>query len=473
MFKHKSAAARLRHDIKGIGKKVPVLGKGKRRYTYFDNAASTPPLVPVLKEMEDYLDWYSGVHRGTGYKSLLSSQLYDDCHEVIGEFVGADLSKDTIIFVKNTTEAINKLSYRLQLHPQDIVLITGMEHHSNELPWRARTQVQYIPIDANGNPDVNGIERLFKRYHPRIKLLAVCGASNVTGHINDVHRLAQIAHSYNCKILVDGAQLIPHQRFNMKAHSQSDHIDFLAFSGHKIYAPFGSGVLIGPRETFIKDSPEYQGGGTVKLVMDSQIYWADLPDKEEAGSPNVLGAFALAQTLKYLEKLGREELAQSELELTDYTLQRLKSLKEIRVYGTEPRVGVISFNLADLPHALVGAILCYEAGIGLRTGCFCAQNYVRHLLGIKADLRQLDLYKQNRFDQIPGMVRISLAPYNTREEVDHLIKWLINILENKFQFRKRYKFSPAHGGFIPSDLANQKGHLGQLKYKIGAKHLTF
>ncbi len=468
MFKPKSAAAKLRRDVKGIGQKVPVLGKGKRTYTYFDNAASTPPLVPVLQEMEDYLDWYSGVHRGTGYKSLLSSQLYDDCHEIIGKFVEADLAKDVVILVKNTTEAINKLSYRLQLCPQDIVLITGMEHHSNELPWRARAQVRHIPADTQGRLDLNNLESLFKRYHPRIKLLAVCGASNVTGHINDVHQLAQIAHSYNCQMLVDGAQLIPHQRFNMQANSNADHIDFLAFSGHKIYSPFGAGVLIGPRETFMKGSPEYQGGGTVKLVMGNQIMWADLPDKEEAGSPNVVGAFALARTLKYLDNLGMDELAQYESALTDYALQRLKSLKEVKVYGQQPRVGVISFNLADLPHALVGAILCFEAGIGLRTGCFCAQNYVRHLLDIKADPKQGDLYEQNRFDQIPGMVRISLAPYNTREEVDHLIKWLTYILENRSQFKKRYKFSPPHGGFIPSDLLNQPGLWGD--YRLGAPH---
>ena len=468
MFKPKSAAAKLRHDVKGIDQKVPVLGKRKRKYTYFDNAASTPPLVPVLKEMEDYLDWYSGVHRGTGYKSLLSSQLYDDCHNIIGDFVGADLDMDTIILVKNTTEAINKLSYRLQLRPQDIVLITGMEHHSNELPWRARAQVRYLPVDAHGKLNLNCIESLFKRYHPRIKLLAICGASNVTGHISDVHQIARIVHAYDCQILVDGAQLIPHQRFNMQPHSNADHIDFLAFSGHKIYSPFGAGVLIGPRETFMKGSPEYQGGGTVKLVMGNHIRWADLPDKEEAGSPNVVGAFALARTLKYLDNLGMDELAHYESALTDYTLQRLKSLKEVKLYGQQPRVGVISFNLADLPHALVGAILCFEAGIGLRTGCFCAQNYVRHLLEIKADPKQLDLYEQNLFDQIPGMVRISLAPYNTREEVDHLIKWLAYILENKSQFKKRYKFSPPHGGFIPSDLLNHPCLWGD--YKLGVPH---
>ena len=456
MFTDKQAALKLRHDIKGIDEKVLVKGNKKRKYTYFDNAASTPPLIPILKEVDDYLNWYSGVHRGTGYKSLISSRIYDDCHEIIGKFVGADLSMDTVVLVKNTTEAINKLSFRLQLQSHDIVIITAMEHHSNELPWRARAQVKYAQIDNNGRLDLNNLECLLKKYHPQVKLLAVCGASNVTGHVNDVHLLAKMAHAYGCKILVDGAQLVPHQRFNMKAHSDSDHIDFLAFSGHKIYSPFGLGVLIGPKETFMNGSPEYQGGGTVKLVLKNEIFWANPPDREEAGSPNVVGAFALARTLKYLNELGMDALAKHEEELTAYTLEKLGDLNSLRVYGSQPRVGVISFNLKDLPHALVGAILCFEAGIGLRTGCFCAQNYVRHLLGVKEDYQQLEFYERNEIDKIPGMVRISLAPYNTREEVDHLIKWLRYIVENRYEFRRRYKFSRVHGGFIPADLLNKE-----------------
>jgi Selenocysteine lyase len=467
MFRPKSAAMILRKHIKGIDQKVPVLGHRKSKYVFFDNAASTPPLVPVLNEMEDYLGWYSGVHRGTGYKSLFSSQLYDESHEIIGNFVGADLSRDAVILVKNTTEAINKLSYRLQLNPQDIVLITCMEHHSNELPWRARAQVQYIPLDRNGKLDLTNLETLFKKYHPRIRLLAVCGASNVTGHINDVHQLARIAHAYNCKILVDGAQLIPHQKFNMQPHGSADHIDFLAFSGHKIYAPFGTGVLIGPRALFEQNPPEYQGGGTVKIVTGSQVFWADLPDKEEAGSPNVIGALALARSLQYLDKLGMEELTRSETQLTEYAWQRLKSVKAIKLYGEQPRVGVITFNLANLPHALVGAILCFEAGVGLRTGCFCAQNYVRHLLGVQAEAKHVELYEQNRMDQIPGMIRMSMAPYNTREEVDHLVSWLAHILDDKYEIKKRYKFSPAHGGFIPSDVLNQRNPWGELTLSAG------
>ena len=209
MNTRQTAALQLRRDIKGIDRKVPVLNQRRSRYVYLDNAASTPPLKPVLNQMDEFWNWYSGVHRGTGYKSLISSRIYDESHEIIARFVGADLERDTVVLVKNTTEAINKLSFRLQLQPQDIVAVTAMEHHSNELPWRARAQVRYIQVDKDGLLVPDHLEQLFRKYPSRIKLVAVCGASNVTGHINPVHRLARIAHSHGCPILVDGAQLIP------------------------------------------------------------------------------------------------------------------------------------------------------------------------------------------------------------------------------------------------------------------------
>lgn len=452
MFINKNAAAMtLRKSIKGIDVKVPVRGK-KKNYIYFDNAASTPALLPVLKEVYGYLDWYSGVHRGTGYKSLLSSRIYDDCHDVIGSFVDADLSCDTVIMVKNTSEAINKLSHRLQFATGDVVISTVMEHHSNDLPWRARTRVEYVRLDAEGRIDLNHLKQCLRKNYPRNKLLAVCGASNVTGHVNDIHLLAEMAHEYDCPILVDGAQLVPHQRVSMKAYSDPGHIDYLAFSGHKIYAPFGSGVLIGPRDTFASGPPEYPGGGTVKLVMQDKILWADPPDRDEAGSPNVTGTYALARTLNYLNKLGMDELADYEQELTDYTLEKLKKIKGITIYGSTPRVGVISFNLQDMPHGLLGAILCFEAGIGVRTGCFCAQRYVRHLLGMEEEDKYLELYENKRMDKIPGMVRVSLAAYNTRQEVDRLVEILQDIAANQYHYRRHYRFSASQGSYLPVNL---------------------
>jgi selenocysteine lyase/cysteine desulfurase len=366
--------------------------------------------------------------------------------------VGADPELDAVIMVKNTTEAINKLSYRLNLQPQDIVVSTMMEHHSNELPWRAKARVNFIGLNANGQLDMDDAQLRLRQGYPRVKLLTVCGASNVTGHSNDVYLLAEMAHEYGCRILVDGAQLIPHRGFNLKPHGDPAHIDFLAFSGHKMYAPFGIGVLIGPREIFNSGPPEYSGGGTVKLVMDRQIFWADPPDRDEAGSPNVIGTYAMARTIEYLNTLGMGKLSRHEQQLTDYILQQLSCNKDITVYGTQPRVGVISFNLRDMPHALVGAILGFEAGIGVRTGCFCAQRYVRNLLGVKEDIQHLHYFEQQQTDLIPGMVRVSLGAYNNRKEVDYLLHWLRTITANRNEFKRRYRLSRVHGGFIPVGL---------------------
>lgn len=446
------AQTSFRRDIVGIKQKVPTINKRRLQYINFDNAASTPALHPVLREITDFLAWYSGVHRGTGYKSLLSSQVYDDCHGTIGRFVKADLDNDTVIIVKNTTEAINKLSYRLALAAGDIVISTVMEHHSNDLPWRRRNRVEYAEVNQQGQLNLLDVEAKLRRNYPKVKLLTVCGASNVTGHLNPIHKLAEMAHEYRAQILVDAAQLIPHQPIDMKPAADPGHIDYLAFSGHKLYAPFGCGVLIGPKSTFMKGAPEYSGGGTVSMVTSKDIFWTGLPDREEAGSPNVIGAFALAQTIKYLEKMSVQKLAQYEDDLTRYTWSEIQKLPGVKMYGAFPRVGVITFNLAGISHSLLGSILCYEGGIGVRTGCFCAQPYVRKLLGIDETQEKVSTYLEQHPAQLPGMVRISLAAYNTRSEVDRLINSLKTIITSKEQYKRNYKFSEAHGHYVPKGL---------------------
>ncbi len=453
----------LRKNIKGINQRILVRGKKKKRYIHFDNAASTPALVPVLNDMSRFLEWYSGVHRGTGYKSMVSSRVYDDCHQVIGRFVNADPDRDSIIMVNNTTEGINKLSYRLHLKPSDVVMTTDMEHHSNDLPWRGKATVVYVKVDKDGVLDIEHAASIFRKNYPRVKLLTVCGASNVTGHVNNVHLLAEMAHEYGARIMVDGAQLVPHRSFDMKSHSDPRHIDFIAFSGHKIFTPFGSGALIGPREVFTQNPPDYTGGGTVKIVMKKKVYWSDPPDSDEPGSPNVTGTYALARTLTYLSRLGMDKLQEHEEGLTSYLLEQIGRIPGVELYGSTDRVGVVTFNIKGLPHALVGAVLCYEAGIGTRTGCFCAQNYVRHLLGLKENHEHLKLYDQNRNDKIPGMVRLSLAGYNTREEVDYFLQWLKDIVQNKYEFKQRYKFFIEQGSFAPVDFTG--GSLVDKVYK--------
>ena len=442
----------LRSNIHGIDVKVPVLGGKKKPFIFFDNAASTPPLKSILAHMDEFMKWYSGVHRGTGYKSLLSSKVYDHSHDVIAEFVGADPVLDTVVLVKNTTEAINKLSYRLEFKPGDIVITTDMEHHSNDLPWRQQARVEYVQLDNLGKLDLDHLQSLLKKNYPRVKLVAVCGASNVTGHINDVHRIAELAHGFGARILVDGAQLIPHHSFNMKPHSHPQHIDFLAFSGHKIFAPYGCGALIGPRGVFEQGAPEYSGGGTVNMVFNDFVFWGAPPDRDEAGSPNVPGAYALAATLEYLKSLGMLQLSRHEQRLTSYVMEQLGNNREVILYGSTPRVGVVTFNIKGLSHALVGAILCFEAGIGVRTGCFCAQGYVRKLLGERENPGHLEYYAKRELYKLPGMVRISLAAYNTQQEVDVLLQMVEHIVSNKKAYRDSYYWSEELGTYIPKGL---------------------
>jgi cysteine desulfurase/selenocysteine lyase len=448
----------FRRQIIGIDCRIPTKRSLQASYIHLDNAASTPALQPVVEQMADHLEWYSGVHRGTGHKSWQSSRAYDESHRVIGHFVGADLDRDTIILTKNTTEAINKLAYRFPWNPDDLVISTEMEHHSNDLPWRFRTRVQYVPVDENGHLEIAALRSMLRSAYPHARLLAVCGASNVTGHINDIHYLASLAHEYGALILVDAAQLVPHVPMDMKSHHDPGHIDFLAFSGHKIYAPFGCGALIGPREFFQRGNPDHTGGGTVSLVNQEQILWADLPDREEAGSPNVVGALMLADTLRYLQKLGINRMATYEDALTDYALSALATVPGLTIYGSQPRVGVISFNLAAIAHSQLGNILCHEGGFGVRTGCFCAQAYVRKLLGIGSNLSLSDWASIDPA-YWPGMVRISLAAYNTREEIDALVVLLQQIAQNPGYYKRMYPISSNQQEFFPRQLKSTVGYV--------------
>ncbi len=431
----------------GIDTKVPLRRRKKSTFINFDNAASTPALEPVFNKTRELLSWYSGVHRGTGYKSMISTRAFEQAHEVISTFVGADPIRDTVILVKNTTEAINKLSYRLNLSPLDIVISTMMEHHSNDLPWRRNGHVYYGGLDDRGRLDLKDMEKKLRLWYPRVKLMTVCGASNVTGHINDIYYLAALAHEYGARILVDAAQLIPHQALNMKSHDQPDHIDYLAFSGHKIYAPYGCGALIGHRDTFLKGEPDYVGGGTVYMVAPGRVVWAGLPDREEAGSPNVVGAFTLAETLKFIKGWGIAGIADYEQELCEYAIRLMRGVKGITIYGDFPRVGVISFNVKGINHSLLGAILCYEEGIGVRTGCFCAQPYVRYLLG--ESYAELAHANEIHAWQMPGMVRISLGAYNTVDEVNKMVDLLSDIASNLKDYHKDYVLDLEIGSYRP------------------------
>ena len=314
------------HDlIVGGHTLVPILDGTLRPYINLDNAASTPIARPVKDKVDTFLEWYAAVHRGSGFKSQVSTLVYEQSRERVAEFVGADLEDHTVIFVRNATEAINRCSGRIHLGEGDVVLTTLMEHHSNLLTWRKHsTHVESVAVDEFGAPILSDLEARLKANAGHVKLVAISGGSNVTGVIPDVHSIAQVVHAAGAMLLVDAAQLDPHRPIHMGKVGQPESIDFLAFSAHKMYAPLGCGALIGPKSVFQGDTPELVGGGAVLFVSEEEVLWADPPDNEEAGSPNVVGAVAMAAAARFLsEGLGWKWVVEHERELTSYALEKL------------------------------------------------------------------------------------------------------------------------------------------------------
>ncbi len=450
------SSSALQNKVVGLDRMVPLLDGRRRPYVNLDNAATTPPLTDVADAVAEFLPLYSSVHRGSGFKSRLSTLVYDQAHEIIARFVGADPGTNTVIFGKNTTEAINKLSYRLPFDDDAVVISTLMEHHSNDLPWRNRARVVHVRATPEGRLDEDHFDQLLREHGDNVALVTVTAASNVTGFLQPVHRLARKAHEAGTRILVDAAQLAPHRQVDMKPDDDPEHLDFVALAGHKMYAPLGTGALVGPTEFFLASGPEYPGGGTVNVVTMDEVHWAGMPDRDEAGSPNVVGAMAMAKAAQVLMEIGMDVVAHHEAELTAYTLERLASVPKLMVYGdAEParaaeRVGVIPFNVEGVSHYLVAAILGYEGAIGVRSGCFCAHPYVVHLLDLPAEVR--DGWKARVLggdkSDMPGLVRASFGCYNTTEDIDRLIEMLEVIAAGAH--RGSYELHTPSGEYVPA-----------------------
>jgi selenocysteine lyase/cysteine desulfurase len=315
-----------------------------------------------------------------------------------------------------------------------ITLVSLMEHHSNDLLHRKRSKVVHFGLNPDGTLDMNDLELKLKVN--RVKLVAVTGASNVTGFIPDIHEIARLAHANGAKILVDAAQLLAHRVIDVKPDSDDGHIDFLAAAGHKAYAPFGSAFLFGPRDILDNASPYIPGGGTVIYVTEDDAYFEKSPDRHQGGTPNIAGAIALAESLNFLTDVGLSNIRQHEVELTGYALNRLGTVPDIRILGNIPperRLGVISFNVGDLNNNLVSMILNYEAAIATRNGCFCAHPYLHFLLGLTdtTELRRKLVLGEDV--DLPGAVRATIGIYNTKEEIDELIRMLCIISRHEWK----------------------------------------
>jgi cysteine desulfurase / selenocysteine lyase len=419
----------MRDEIVGVDELVPVSSGASLRYANLDNAATTPPMRAAVDTITRFMPMASSVHRGSGFKSRASTAAFDEARKVVGHFVGANLEHDVVVFTKNTTEAINTFARSMVLPEGSVVLTTVLEHHSNLLPWRLRSPVVHIRCAADGTLDEDDLDAVLARFGGRVALLAVTGASNVTGVTPPVHRLAEKVHAVGGRILVDAAQLAGHRPIDMLPHDHPGHLDAVAMSAHKMYAPFGSGALIADRRMFGTE-PDHRGGGTVRAVTLDDIVWDDLPDRSEAGTPNLLGAIAFAAAAKRLGELGLDNIAAHEMELTRYARARLAMLPGVTVFGTSGPLGVIPLGVDGWDPRHVAAVLGYEHGVGVRAGCFCAHPYVAHLLGLDGDDVAGLVADARRGDMraAPGLVRISLGCYNDRADIDRAVEGLGQIV---------------------------------------------
>lgn len=426
----------------GLDVPVPLLNGKQQVYINLDNAASTPPLKAVEEAIDRFLPYYSSVHRGTGFKSQLSTHAYESARRKVLEFLGARDDEHTCIFGKNTTEMINRLAKRFPFTPErDMVIVSLMEHHSNDLPWRGVAKVLRVGLLSDGRLNEDHFDSLLEQYGSRVALVAISGASNVTGYLNPIHRLAEKAHRVGAQIMVDAAQLAPHRAISMGVLGDPAHLDYVVLSAHKMYAPFGTGALVGRKDTFSRGEPDHRGGGQVEFVTEDEVEWTGAPERDEAGSPNTIGAVALAAAMSQLERVGMDEVARHEAELTAYALEKLNAIPWVRLFGDRDparayeRLGVLPMQIEGVPHFLVAAVLGYEFGIGVRSGCFCAHPYLLHLLEVSpADAERVRkrILKGDR-REMPGMIRASFGLYNTPEEIDAFVEALAAIRRGDYE----------------------------------------
>jgi selenocysteine lyase/cysteine desulfurase len=419
---------------------VPCLDGSDRPYRDLDCAASTPALKTVADQVSEFLPWYSSVHRGAGYKSRRATAAYELAREQTHTFAGRS-SEDghVVVLVRNTTEAINHLAYRLQLAPEDVVATTVVEHHANLLPWARTAQRRWVECGIDGTFDVDDVVAVLDG-GKRPALLTLTGASNVTGWLPPIEEICQQAHARGIPVLLDAAQLAPHRPIPTGP-------DFVAFSGHKLYAPYGAGALIGPLAAFADGDPFLAGGGAVDLVDLDEVIWTEPPEREEAGSPNVIGAVAFGAAMAELGHIGWDTITAHEAALSTQLHDGLRSIDGVTVLGPPPgtdTLAVASFTVEGMHHGLVAARLSAEWGIGVRHGCFCAHPYLLRLLGVSAqgtaEARAAVLRGDRR--GIPGAVRASCGLGTSSDDVDALLDALRNIAEG----------GPAPANYVQDDI---------------------
>jgi selenocysteine lyase/cysteine desulfurase len=380
---HFDAARRPLSAVSGAEILAPLIQGGEVRYANLDYGASAPALSVVSAYLNEILPYYASVHRGAGYASQLSTSVYENARNIVRGFVGGR-ADDSVIFTRNTTDSLNLLAGCLPVaggqHTGE-VLYLDIEHHANLLPWQ---NVPHRSVVAAATLAGTVARLRAELALGGVSLLAVTGASNVTGEILPIRELAALAHEFDARIVVDAAQLAPHRRINIAA----DDVDYLAFSGHKLYAPFGAGVLVGRPDWLDAGTPHLAGGGAVRDARLDTVSWTTGPARHEGGSPNVLGAAALARASQVIEALDEKQWHAHEDAIRSFLVEGLQRIEGVSVHhifedtarGEGPgTIGVVNFSVAGYDAGLVAAYLSAEHGIGLRDGRFCAHPLLKRL----------------------------------------------------------------------------------------------
>ena len=376
-----AAAGRPLAAVTGAEIQAPLIQGGHVRYANLDYGASAPALSVVSAYLNEILPFYASVHRGAGYASQISTSVYENARNIVRDFVGGR-PDDSVIFTRNTTDSLNLLAGCLPVvdhnHTGE-VLYLDIEHHANLLPWQG---VPHRSVVASGTLEATVDSLRAELEHGDVSLLAVTGASNVTGEILPIRRLAALAHEFGARIVVDAAQLAPHRRIDIAA----DDVDYLAFSGHKLYAPFGSGVLVGRDDWLDAGTPHRAGGGAVSEARLDGVSWTTGPARHEGGSPNVLGAATLARATQVIAALDQEQWHSHEAAIRSFLVEGLQKIDGVTVHqifsDTDPdtdTIGVVNFSVEGYDAGLVAAYLSAEHGVGLRDGRFCAHPLLKRL----------------------------------------------------------------------------------------------
>lgn len=393
------------YDVHTIRADFPVLHQQvyNKPLIYLDNGATTQKPLPVIECINTFhRNKNSSIHRGVHYLSEQATEAFEDARKTVQQFIHAKHPHE-IIFTPGATASINGLAFSFGEHvvqEADEILITEMEHHANIVPWqmlceRKNATLRVIPFDDTGQLDLSALDRLIS---PKTRLIAVIQVSNTLGTVNPVAEIIRKAHAHAVPVLVDGAQSVQHSSTDVSAMD----CDFFVFSGHKAYGPTGIGILYG-KEKWLEVLPPFQGGGEmVETVTFEKTTYNSLPHKFEAGTPNYIGAIALAEALKYIAALGLDNIALHEQQLLEQGMSGLQELDYVTIYGTaRPKNSILSFNIAGV-HPYDAGMVLDKMGIAVRTGTHCAQPVMQHF-------------------GIEGTVRASLALYNTPDEINALL----------------------------------------------------